>query len=179
MTSPESLRTERLLIETLSLQLGQALQARGWQLALAESCTGGMVAQAVTAIAGSSAWFDRGFVTYSNAAKMDMLAVPASLIDTHGAVSEAVAEAMARGALSHSLAQLSAAITGVAGPGGGSPLKPVGTVCFAWATHAQAENAIKVVVETRHFAGDRTQVRQQATSTLLAGLLRLSEQSSD
>lgn len=175
MTDPESLRTERLAIEALSLQLGQALQARGWQLALAESCTGGMVAEAVTAIAGSSVWFDRGFVTYSNAAKMDMLAVSASLIDAHGAVSEAVAEAMARGALSHSLAQISGAITGVAGPGGGTPLKPVGMVCFAWAVHAPAGSPVKVLVETRHFAGDRALVRQQAASTLLAGLLRLSE----
>ncbi len=176
MTAPESLRTERLLIETLSLQLGQALQARGWQLALAESCTGGMVAEAVTAIAGSSAWFDRGFVTYSNAAKMDMLAVSAALLETHGAVSEPVAEAMARGVLLHSLAQLSGAITGVAGPGGGSPLKPVGMVCFAWAIRESTGDPVNVVVETRHFSGDRTQVRQQATSTLLAGLLRMAEQ---
>lgn len=157
------------------MQLGQALQARGWQLALAESCTGGMVAQAVTAIAGSSVWFDRGFVTYSNAAKMDMLAVPAVLLEGHGAVSEPVAEAMARGALSHSLAHISGAITGVAGPGGGSPLKPVGMVCFAWATRAQAGDAIKIVVETHHFSGDRALVRQQAASTLLAGLLRFSK----
>ncbi|MDP8566884.1 CinA family protein [Methylophilus aquaticus] len=177
MASPESLRPEALPMETLSLQLGPALQARGWQLALAESCTGGMVAQAVTAIAGSSAWFDRGFVTYSNAAKVDMLAVPASLVDTHGAVSEAVAEAMARGALSRSVAQLSGAITGVAGPGGGSPLKPVGMVCFAWAMHESTGKPVKVIVETCHFAGDRALVRQQAASTLLAGLLRLSKQS--
>lgn len=176
MTATENLHTECLAIETLSLQLGQALQARGWQLALAESCTGGMVAQAVTAIAGSSVWFDRGFVTYSNAAKMDMLAVSAALLETHGAVSEPVAEAMARGVLLHSLAHISGAITGVAGPGGGSPLKPVGMVCFAWAIRESTGDPVNVVVETRHFAGDRTQVRQQATSTLLAGLLRLAEQ---
>lgn len=160
----------------LSTALGQALQAKRWQLALAESCTGGMAAQAVTAIAGSSGWFDRGFVTYSNAAKNEMLGVPAALIDEFGAVSEPVAEAMALGALQHSQAQLSAAITGIAGPGGGSPHKPVGTVCFAWA-YRDSGGDTKVIqtwaVETRHFEGDRTHIREQAASHLLAGLLAL------
>lgn len=156
----------------LSEALGTALQTKGWQLALAESCTGGLIAQSVTAIAGSSAWFDRGFVTYSNAAKTDMLSVPEALIAEFGAVSEPVAKAMAAGALAHSRAQMSGAVTGIAGPGGGSPQKPVGTVCFAWAI-SEGESAGSIVVETHHFNGDRTQVREQAASYLLAGLLRL------
>lgn len=160
----------------LSAILGQALTAKGWQLALAESCTGGMVAQAITAVAGSSVWFDRGFVTYSNAAKTDMLGVPADLIASHGAVSEPVAHAMAHGALQHSLAQISGAITGIAGPAGGSPDKPVGTVCFAWAVRHEAEG-VCVVAETMYFQGNRTTIREQAASHLLAGLLRLSASS--
>jgi nicotinamide-nucleotide amidase len=157
----------------LSADLGQALQAQGWQLALAESCTGGMIAESVTAIAGSSAWFDRGFVTYSNAAKIDMLAVPERLIAEHGAVSEPVATAMAMGALQRSQANISGAVTGIAGPGGGSALKPVGTVCFAWAMRDGENQDNQIVIETRHFEGDRTQIRQQAASHLLTGLLRL------
>ena len=157
----------------LSVALGQALQKKGWQLALAESCTGGMIAQSVTAIAGSSAWFDRGFVTYSNAAKIDMLAVPERMIVAHGAVSESVAEAMSTGALQYSLADISGAVTGIAGPGGGTELKPVGTVCFAWAMRGGEKQGHQVVIETRHFEGDRTQVREQAASHLLTGLLRL------
>jgi nicotinamide-nucleotide amidase len=170
-------------LETLSADLGQALLAKGWQLALAESCTGGMVAQAVTAIAGSSAWFDRGFVTYSNEAKVDMLSVPQGLIQAHGAVSEPVAQAMATGAIQHSLAHISAAVTGIAGPTGGSLQKPVGTVCFAWAIRADlgraksgpidTSRAAKLVVETRYFAGDRAAIRQQAASHALTGLLSL------
>jgi nicotinamide-nucleotide amidase len=160
-------------LETLSADLGQALLAKGWQLALAESCTGGMVAQAVTAIAGSSAWFDRGFVTYSNEAKVDMLSVPDALIQAHGAVSEPMAQAMATGALQHSLAHISAAVTGIAGPSGGSLQKPVGTVCFAWAIAAESGQTAKLVVETRYFAGDRAAIRQQAANHLLAGLLSL------
>jgi nicotinamide-nucleotide amidase len=156
----------------LSERLGQALQAKGWQLALAESCTGGMISQSVTAIAGSSAWFDRGFVTYSNAAKTEMLAVPEALIAEFGAVSEPVANAMAAGALAQSRAHISGSVTGIAGPGGGSPQKPVGTVCFAWALR-QAESPSAIVVETRQFDGDRTQVREQAAMYLLSGLLRL------
>jgi nicotinamide-nucleotide amidase len=160
-------------LETLSADLGQALLAKGWQLALAESCTGGMVAQAVTAIAGSSGWFDRGFVTYSNEAKVDMLSVPDALIQAHGAVSEPVAQAMAAGAIQHSLAHISAAVTGIAGPSGGSLQKPVGTVCFAWAIGAEPGQTAKLVVETRYFAGDRAAIRQQAASHVLAGLLSL------
>jgi nicotinamide-nucleotide amidase len=162
-----------LSLENLSADLGQALLAKGWQLALAESCTGGMVAQAVTAIAGSSAWFDRGFVTYSNEAKVDMLSVPHALIQAHGAVSEPVAQAMATGAIQHSLAHISAAVTGIAGPTGGSLQKPVGTVCFAWAIRGDSDQAERLVVETRYFAGDRAAIRQQAASHVLTGLLSL------
>ena len=125
-------------LEELSEQLGARLLERGEWLVTAESCTGGWVAQTVTAIAGSSGWFDRGFVTYSNAAKRDMLGVPETTLDRHGAVSEATARAMAIGALEHSRGDWSVAITGIAGPSGGTPDKPVGTVCFAWAWRAGA-----------------------------------------
>ncbi len=135
-------------------QLASLLIHRGWQLATAESCTGGMIAAACTDLAGSSSWFERGFVTYSNAAKHDSLGVPQDLIAQHGAVSEAVARAMAQGALAHSQAQVAVAVTGVAGPTGGSAAKPVGTVWFGFATPAG------VVTETRCFAGDRAAVRQ-------------------
>lgn len=163
-------------LEALALALGQALQARGWQLTLAESCTGGLVAQSVTAIAGSSVWFDRGFVTYSNAAKTDMLGVPASLIVEHGAVSEFVAKAMASGALQHSQAQLSGAITGIAGPGGGSASKPVGTVCFAWAIQSSLfAGQAQTGVETCLFHGDRHAIREQAANHLLTRLLQLTQ----
>ena len=144
--------------------LADTLLRRQWMLAAAESCTGGMVAAACTDLAGSSAWLERGFVTYSNAAKTQMLDVDAQLIATHGAVSEPVARAMAQGALLHSAAQVALAITGVAGPGGGSEAKPVGTVWFAfagpWGVHS----------EVQHFGGDRAAVRQAAA---LHALLRL------
>ena len=140
------------------------LQARGWMLATAESCTGGMVAAACTDLAGSSQWFERGFVSYSNAAKTELLGVPASLIAVHGAVSEPVARAMAQGALAHSHAQVSLAVTGVAGPTGGSADKPVGTVWFAWCVAGQTHS------EVVHFGGDRAAVRQ---ATLCHALARL------
>ena len=144
--------------------LADTLLRRQWMLATAESCTGGMVAAACTDLAGSSAWLERGFVTYSNAAKTQMLGVDAQLIATHGAVSEPVARAMARGALQHSAAQLALAITGVAGPGGGSDAKPVGTVWFAfagpWGVHS----------EVQHFGGDRAAVRQAAALHALSRL---------
>ena len=145
-----------------------ALRARGWFAATAESCTGGGIAQALTAIAGSSEVVDRGFVTYSNAAKTEMLGVPAALIEAQGAVSEAVAAAMARGALAASRAQVAVAVTGIAGPGGGSPAKPVGTVCFAWAA---ADGRLEV--ETRRLPGDRAAVREASVAIGLAGLARL------
>lgn len=152
---------------TLSTQVGLALQAKKLLLATAESCTGGGVAQAVTDVGGSSAWFDRGFVTYSNAAKTAMLAVPAELIVRLGAVSEEVAAAMAQGALAHSDAQVAVSTTGIAGPTGGVPGKPVGTVCFGWAV------AGKVHTQCLVLAGDRQAVRAQAVEHALQGLLRL------
>lgn len=153
---------------TLASELGLALKAHGYMLALAESCTGGMVAEVVTSIAGSSHWFERGFVTYSNQAKMDMLSVATQTLETYGAVSEQTAQAMALGALKHSQAQIAASITGIAGPDGGSIEKPVGTVCFAWATKDG-----RMLLATHHFAGDRTQVRQLASQQCLLGLLSL------
>ena len=140
--------------------------ARGVMLSTAESCTGGLVAGLLTSIAGSSAVVDRGFVTYSNQAKMDMLGVPGGVLEEHGAVSEATARAMAQGAVAHSRAQWSLAITGIAGPGGGSVAKPVGTVCFAWARRDGG-----CLATTRHFGGDRDAVRRQAVAFALGGLL--------
>ncbi|WCM95252.1 CinA family protein [Acidovorax sp. NCPPB 2350] len=138
-------------------------------LATAESCTGGLIAGACTDLAGSSRWFERGFVTYSNAAKTELLGVPAALIEAHGAVSEPVARAMAEGAVRHSRAQVALAVTGVAGPSGGSADKPVGTVWFGWCVEGAT------VSEQRHFQGDRAAVRAGATGhalSRLAGLLR-------
>ena len=144
--------------------VADTLLRRQWMLATAESCTGGMVAAACTDLAGSSAWLERGFVTYSNAAKTQMLGVDAQLIANHGAVSEPVVRAMAQGALLHSAAQVALAITGVAGPGGGSEAKPVGTVWFAfagpWGVHS----------EVQHFGGDRAAVRQAAALHALSRL---------
>lgn len=154
-------------LENLAQELGSALLARGEWLAVAESCTGGWLAQSVTAIAGSSGWFDRGFVTYSNAAKVDMLGVPETTLDRHGAVSEATARAMVQGVLAHSRADWAVAITGIAGPSGGSPEKPVGTVCFAWAAKDGGCEA-----QTCHFAGDRGTVREQSVRHALSGLLQ-------
>ncbi len=151
-----------LLAETLGAQLKQ----RGEILALAESCTGGMTAVAITAIAGSSAWFDRGFVTYSNQSKVDALGVPAEVIAKYGAVSEQTANEMAQGALKHSQASIVGSITGIAGPDGGTQQKPVGTVCFAW---AHADGRLKC--STQLFQGNRAQIRHQATEHMLLGLM--------
>jgi len=153
-------------LEILAERLGTILLARGEWLTAAESCTGGWLAQSVTAIAGSSGWFERGFVTYSNAAKVDMLGVPETTLERHGAVSEATARAMAQGALAHSRADWAVAITGIAGPGGGSPEKPVGTVCFAWAGKEDG-----CVAQTCHFIGARALVREQAVRHALQVLL--------
>lgn len=144
-------------LNILAESLGAALKARGFVLALAESCTGGMVAQAITSVAGSSAWFDRGFVTYSNQAKMDMLGVNKQTLLQFGAVSEQTAAEMAQGALRFSLADISASITGIAGPDGGTAVKPVGIVCFGFAL----KNSVKTSIQ--HFAGNRESVRQQAS----------------
>jgi nicotinamide-nucleotide amidase len=145
--------------------LADALRARGWRLATAESCTGGLIAAACTAVAGSSDWFERGFVTYSNEAKTGLLGVDAALIAAHGAVSEPVALAMARGALAHAPVQLAVAVTGIAGPGGAVPGKPVGTVWLAWA------DAHGALAERLLLAGDRSAVRSQTVHTALARLL--------
>ena len=145
--------------------LAQALQARGWMMATAESCTGGLIAAQCTELAGSSLWFERGFVTYSNAAKTELIGVPAALIAAHGAVSEPVARAMAQGALQHAQAQVSVAVTGIAGPGGGSADKPVGTVWLAWCVAGQLSS------ERCVFAGDRAAVRAATVQHALQGLL--------
>jgi len=150
----------------LAAQAGSALQTRQLLLATAESCTGGGVAAAVTEIAGSSGWFACGFVTYSNQSKQTLLDVPAALLAAHGAVSEPVAGAMARGALGRGGASVALSTTGIAGPGGAVPGKPVGTVCFAWA------DAHHVQTETVHFDGDRQAVREQSVAHALRGLLR-------
>ena len=146
-------------------QLAALLTQHGWMMATAESCTGGLIAGACTERPGSSQWLDCGFITYSNRAKSAMLDVPAALIATHGAVSEAVALAMARGAAQQAQTQVSVAVTGVAGPDGGSPEKPVGTVWFAWqvANHADAE--------VMRFEGDRHAVRQATVNHALRGLV--------
>jgi nicotinamide-nucleotide amidase len=146
-------------LEALAAELGQALLAKGWMLACAESCTGGWAAQACTAIAGSSAWFERGFVTYSNAAKMELLGVPEAHLVSYGAVSLEVARAMAEGALGHSRAQAAFAITGIAGPTGGTSEKPVGTVCFAWAVQGRETVSEKVL-----FSGERRAIRAQSVA---------------
>ena len=135
-------------------------------LVTAESCTGGWVAQAVTSIAGSSEWFERGYVTYSNAAKREALGVRKATLERHGAVSEPTAREMARGALRRSRGTIAVSITGVAGPGGGSPGKPVGTVCFAWA------QGRKIRSETRHYKGGRRNVRLQSVVHALRGVLK-------
>jgi nicotinamide-nucleotide amidase len=150
----------------LAARVGRALQAKQLTLCTAESCTGGGVAQAITEVAGSSGWFDRGFVTYSNAAKEQMLGVAPALLEQHGAVSEEVAAAMASGALANSGVQVALSTTGIAGPGGAVPGKPVGTVCFGWAI------GDSVRTERLVFGGDRGAVREQ---TVLHSLQRLLE----
>lgn len=156
------------VITGLARRLGAACKRRGATVATAESCTGGGVAQAITRIAGSSGWFDRGFVTYSNAAKVEMLGVPHAVLEAHGAVSEEVAGAMAAGAIERSAADVSVAITGIAGPGGASAGKPVGLVWFAWAHRGGAAQCRRFV-----FGGDRDAVRQQSVVVALQGLIDL------
>ena len=151
-------------LEVLSQQCGLLLQQHHWLLSTAESCTGGGVAQIITAVAGSSAWFDRGFVTYSNAAKQEMLGVSATTLEIHGAVSEATVLEMAQGALKYSHAQVSLAISGIAGPSGGSVEKPVGTVWIGWAFPE------KIFAMQFLFTGDRTAIRQQAVHAALSQL---------
>jgi len=150
----------------LATELGRALAARGWFVATAESCTAGLIAGAITDVAGSSGWFDRGFVTYTNDAKIEMLGVAAATLAAHGAVSEPTAAEMAAGALARSRAGLAVAVTGVAGPSGGTAAKPVGMVCFAW---ARREGRVEVM--TRRFDGDRAAVRAASVVVALEGLL--------
>jgi nicotinamide-nucleotide amidase len=157
-------------VPTLVAALADALRQRGQMMATAESCTGGLIAGACTDLAGSSDWFERGFVSYSNAAKTELLGVPAALIDAHGAVSEPVALAMAAGALQRSRAQRSVAVTGVAGPGGGTATKPVGLVWLAWAQRT-ADGTTTARAEAHHFPGDRAAVRQATIACALQGLL--------
>ena len=161
--------------------LAASLLRRGWMLSTAESCTGGMIAAACTDLAGSSQWFERGFVSYSNEAKHDMLGVPKALIEQHGAVSEAVAQAMVLGALKKSQAQVALAVTGIAGPTGGNPAKPVGTVCFAWGLPTDGGPTIGaetawVKVQTCRFEGDRAAVRQATLTHALGQLVELLQQ---
>jgi len=153
-------------LATLAARVGERLKQKGLMLATAESCTGGWVAQAVTSVSGSSDWFDRGFVTYSNDAKCDMLGVSVQTLAARGAVSEETAREMAAGALGRSRASAALAVTGVAGPTGGTPDKPVGMVCFAWALRDGA-----IESETRRFEGDREAVRRQSVQHSLQGLL--------
>jgi len=150
---------------TLAARLGAAALARGTMIATAESCTGGLVAGAITSIAGSSGWFERGFVTYSDLAKEQQLGVASSTIERFGAVSEETAKAMAQGAVRGSAAQWAVAVTGIAGPDGGSPDKPVGTVWFAWAGPGRLQ-ALR-----RQFEGDRAAVRKASVQVALEGLI--------
>ena len=153
-------------LEQLALSVGEKLLAKGCSLVTAESCTGGWVAQCLTSVAGSSEWFDCGFVTYSNASKQQMLGVPEAVLIAQGAVSEAVAARMAEGALKHSAADWALSITGIAGPGGGSVEKPVGTVCFGCFVQG------KIFSGTEHFTGTRSEIRHAAAAYAIAFLER-------
>ncbi len=168
--SPETLSKQELLAPASWALVADLLQKNKWLLVTAESCTGGLIAAACTDLAGSSNWFERGFVTYSNAAKTEALGVDAALIEKEGAVSEAVARAMTLGALSHSHAQVAVAVTGVAGPTGGSRLKPVGTVWFGFGLPGKAG---KLVSEVRRFEGDRAAVRAATVRHVLQRLIEL------
>ena len=155
-------------LHQLAVELADRLRARGWMLATAESCTGGWVGQLLTSQPGSSHWYERGFITYANAAKVEMLGVPEATLAAHGAVSEQTASAMAAGALKHSHAQASLAISGIAGPGGGTPQKPVGLVCYGWAL---ADGT--VMSSTCRLEGDREEIRSRAVAAALRGLIEL------
>jgi len=152
----------------LSEQVGECLLAHRLMLVTAESCTGGWAAQAITQTSGSSQWFERGFITYSNQAKYEMLGVNDNTLLSHGAVSEQVAEEMVLGAIKNSHAQAALAITGIAGPTGGTLDKPVGMVCFAWGI-----KGVKTIVSTQRFEGDRTVIRRQAVEYALQGVIEL------
>lgn len=155
-------------LHQLAVELSDKLRARGWMLATAESCTGGWAGQLLTSLPGSSHWFERGFITYANAAKIEMLGVPKATLESHGAVSEETASAMAAGALKHSHAQAALAISGIAGPGGGTPQKPVGLVCYGWAL---ADGTL--MSSTCRLDGDREEIRSRAVAAALRGLIEL------
>ena len=155
-------------LHQLAVELADRLRARGWMLATAESCTGGWVGQLLTSLPGSSQWYERGFITYANAAKVEMLGIPEETLATHGAVSEQTASAMAAGALKHSHTQAALAISGIAGPGGGTPQKPVGLVCYGWAL---ADGT--VMSSTCRLDGDREEIRSRAVAAALRGLIEL------
>lgn len=161
-------------MEVLAAQVGASLKAHGLLLVTAESCTGGGVAQAVTDIAGSSAWFERGFVTYSNLSKQQLLGVSASTLQQYGAVSEATVREMVTGALQHSDAQVALAVSGIAGPSGGTADKPVGTVWFAWGLPSR-----EVWAHCHHLTGTRAEIRAQAVRVALQGVLALLNQHSE
>lgn len=152
----------------LASEVGEALKAQGLMLATAESCTGGWIAQACTAVAGSSNWFERGFVSYTYISKREMLGVSQDTLGVHGAVSEPVVQEMVTGALANSHAQVAVAVSGTAGPSGGTPQKPVGTVCLAWSVKNGEPKSL-----TRHYTGDREAVRRQTVRDALQGLLEL------
>ena len=158
-------------LKPLAGRIGARMKERKLKLATAESCTGGWIAQALTSVAGSSEWFERGFVTYSNEAKRELLGVRPHTLSRHGAVSRETAKEMAAGALARSRAQVAVAVTGVAGPGGGTKAKPVGTVCFAWSRKRGAVESV-----TRHFRGGRERVRLQSVVFALKGLLERLEE---
>lgn len=157
-------------LEQLALEVSQFLITKRHVLAVAESCTGGWLAKLLTDIAGSSEWFDRGFVTYSNQAKQDMLGVTTTTLKENGAVSQQTVKDMVAGVLEHSMANVAVAVSGIAGPGGGSNDKPVGTVCFAW-----SKQGADPVSELHHFLGDREQVRRASVKRLLTGMLEYFE----
>ena len=154
--------------------LAQILQSKNWKMAAAESCTGGLVCASLTEIAGSSEWFERGYITYSNEAKMECLGVASRLLETFGAVSEEVAKAMAEGAQVNAGVNVALSITGIAGPSGGSAEKPVGMVCFAWAIRSDSGDK-RILTKTMHFDGDRQHVRQQACDYALSELAKFLE----
>lgn len=153
---------------TLAEKVGAALAAHQWQMTAAESCTGGLVSAAITEIAGSSAWFDRGFVTYSNEAKVELLGVSQLTLHAHGAVSEQTVREMVAGALARSVAHVAVAISGIAGPAGGTADKPVGTVCFGWQRRGAVPRCL-----THYLAGGRAAVREASVQIALEGILEL------
>ena len=166
-----------LRVVSLAADLGREMCRVGALIATAESCTGGLLARVLTETAGSSEWFERGFVTYSNEAKVDLLGVRLATLQAHGAVSEPVAREMAAGALKHSPAALSLAVTGIAGPGGAAKGKPVGTVCFGWGLSLPGGGPDAFVVsEQRHFEGDRAAIRRQSAAYALIHAARLLRQ---